>query len=67
MKQMEGLLTCRGFYNRLVLLMQVVVRPSWSVLGPPGAETVGYRRMRLHAGGVLVVWPGMLFPKSRGY
>ena len=25
-----------------------------------------YRRMRSHAGGALVVWPGMLFPNSSG-
>ena len=24
-----------------------------------------YLRMRLHAGGAFVVWPGMLFPNSR--
>ena len=23
--------------------------------------------MRLHAGGAVVVWPGMLFPNSSGY
>ena len=27
-------------------------------------EPYPYRRMRLHAGGTLVVWPGMLFPNS---
>ena len=30
-------------------------------------RTLTYRRMRLHAGGALVVWPWMLFLNSRGY
>ena len=28
---------------------------------------LAYRFMRLHAGGALVVWPGMLLPNRRGY
>ena len=30
-------------------------------------EPYHYCRMRMHSGGALVVWPGMLFPNSRGY
>ena len=29
-------------------------------------ESYPYSQLRLHAGGALVVWPGMLFPNSRG-
>ena len=37
--------------------------PSTVGLGP---RTLPYRLLRLH-GDALVVWPGMLFPNSRGY